>query len=199
MKKLKPYFDTLKLRPNQPDVFGLSVGMHILLPLFTFSIFNVMGKVSIPYNVALQALFSIAYIIYAVKNRKRMKTDYVAVRTSTFSLALQMSFMGGCFVLVVSDISIWELYSIMLASFIVGCLIAYIIAARYVSEKSNAMLPAIVAIIGIFGGSGYYFRRWLFTNFDKILMAILTFVYCSALAGGLAFIVIGKFYSNKNH
>ena len=199
MKKLKPYFDTLKLRPNQPDIFGLSVGMHILLPLFTFSIFNVMGKASIFFNVGLQALLSIAYIIYAVKNRKRMKTDYVSVRASTFSLALEVSFMGGCFVLAVSDISIWALYLIMLASFMVGCLIVYIIAVRHITGKSNAMLPAIVAIIGIFGGTGYYFKRWLFSNSDKVFMAILTFVYCTALAGGLAFIVIGKFYSNKNH
>lgn len=209
MKKLyelKPYYDSLKVNSSPNDIFGIFIFAHIFVLLMNIGLFAMFEKPSLLVVLCLHCIMAIAYMFFAVKNRKKMNDDFVVRGTVVPFFMIALSFWMCNFALIESNIGVWVFIILMAVSFLVGCFINYIVAIRYVNKKNRSSnkksktisTGAAMAIAGIIGGCSYPLIRSIkFSTSQYMFIFVISIIFCSTISGYLLFMVTGKYYFEK--
>lgn len=141
MKKfneLKPYYMSLKPHPGAApmkiNAIFLVHGVFLLLSALLASIFPSVKTIS---ATAIYLVIAVAYVIYAVKNKKALDGSYTARMTFAVSLCFGMALVSAVFFMARTTVSVIFLALIFALFFLLGVVINYIVAVRYVKKFNN--------------------------------------------------------------
>ena len=212
MKKindLKPYYTSLKVYPTaKPMQISTIILLHSV-----FLMFDVVIVLLSPSMVAIifgtfHLLVAAVYVMWAVKNKEDLDDSYAArmMFGATIMLGLSITMVNA--LAMMSSIYRWPIALLVLASFLIGGIINYIVAVLYVSkmkkneETSRKTISASVAaaIAAAIGGSSYPLLRAANLSIDeKTVLFIVVIAFSTAVAGYLTFSVVGNIYFKKHN
>ena len=211
MKKfneLKPYYMSLKPHPEAApmkiNAIILLHGVVLFLAVLLVSIFPNVKTIS---ATAIYLVIVVAYVIYAAKNEKALDGSYTARMTFAVSLCLGMACLSVVFLMARTTVSVLLLTLVFVLLFLLGAVINYIVAVRYVKKFNNGEIApkktvsqrTYTTMAMVISMLMYPMIRILKPS-EKMIANILFFMIMAvaAMAGYFSLAVIGRIHFERS-
>ena len=209
MKKindLKPYYMSLKIGPEaQPMNIGSITQVLGILWMFNIIVAIVSPSLTALVVCGLHLLVALVYIVFAIKNKEKLDDSYFARTMFTANMLVGALLMAINLLTMMTTVNM-VLVLLVIASFLLGCIINYIVAVRYVSKLNNDEKKsektigtgASVIMTVVIGCFAYPLMRVI--NPSKMALSVLIImllIFGSVLTGYLVLSAVGKNHFEK--
>lgn len=190
--------------PMKINTIILVHGVFLLLSALLASLFPSVKTIS---ATAIYLVIVVAYVIYAAKNKKALDGSYISRMTFAVSLCFGMALISVVFLTARTTVSILLLALVFALFFLLGVVINYIVAVRYVKKFNNGEITpkkpvsqlTYTTIAMVISMLMYPMIRILKPS-EKMIANILFFMIMAvaAMAGYFSLAVIGRIYFERS-
>lgn len=190
--------------PMKINAIILLHGVFLFLSALFASLFPSVKTIS---ATAIYLVIVVAYVIYAVKNKKALDGSYISRMTFAVSLCFGMALVSVVFLTARTTVSILLLALVFALFFLLGVAINYIVAVRYVKKFNNGEITpkkpvsqsTYTTIAMVISMLMYPMIRILKPS-EKTIANILFFMIMAvaAMAGYFSLAVIGRIYFERS-